>query len=180
MLSVEALAVRRIELLHESRDRVLVRDEEQMIVIEEEAIRHARHVKPRRRRGQQLEEGHAVGVVHKDAAFVVAARVDVMQHSRGVQTERTCHAHSRGKILARQWRHDLLGNRRNGLAKRAETARTATAPDGEGCARHNPGSDLVCCVRVNRPTSLGFLLMLPPSTKTQRHWRCPRGSVPRN
>ncbi len=62
-----------------------------MVVVPQQAIRHAAHAESRKRLPKEVEERLAILVVREDASLLVTAGENVMQEAWGVEAERTAH-----------------------------------------------------------------------------------------
>ena len=95
--AIELFRVFRIQLLHQTRDRMPADPEQQVEVIPEQTVRDAAHVEAREPAAQQLHEQLTIVVVGEDTSFLVPARHDVVLHAGDMNTEWTGHAAGRAR-----------------------------------------------------------------------------------
>jgi hypothetical protein len=92
MSPVEPSAVRAVDLMHQPPERVGRRPQQQVHVIPHQAVSIDVHGKAPRRSLEQREIPSEVDIINEHLALVIAARHDVMEHSRCVNSKRTGHA----------------------------------------------------------------------------------------
>jgi hypothetical protein len=91
MASVEPAAVRTVDVLHQPGERMQCRPEQQVHVSPHQAVSIDLDGKASGRSLKQLEISRVVDIVYEHFALVIAARHDVMQHSRCVKPKRAGH-----------------------------------------------------------------------------------------
>ena len=91
---IEGLRVHGIDVAHEPREICLVGMNDEVVVIAHQAVRHDGRLEPVRRLGKQLQEALSISVVHKDRLAPVATCSDVIDGSRKLDSQRSCHAPS--------------------------------------------------------------------------------------
>ena len=92
MSPIEPLAVRAVDVVHQPRHGVLIRDNQQMVMVPQKAVRQASDSKPLEGDRQTLQELRAIDIVLEDRCFVIAAREQVVRLARNVDAKRSSHA----------------------------------------------------------------------------------------
>src|SRR6185503_6011060 len=92
MSPVEPAAIRAVDVVHQSREWMRRGPKQQVNVIWHEAVSKHFHAKTLCRSLEQPQIALVIDVIEEHFSFVVPTRHHVMQHSRGVQSQRTSHA----------------------------------------------------------------------------------------
>jgi hypothetical protein len=98
MASVEPAAVRTVDVLHQPREGMQCRPQQQVHVSPHQAVSIDLDGEASGRSLEQLEISRVVAIVYEHFALVIAARHDVMQHSGCVKPKRAGHTAPRASV----------------------------------------------------------------------------------